>query len=102
MDQRASLGEGPDRAEERRLPPGAEDIDVGRLFHATLVLVSSVARACLARPVLAIFAEVPPGELVSALGSDAAKDALIVTAKTNLVSMILILAFGTPAAYWLP
>ena len=63
--------------------------------------MTSVALAFLALPVLAIFAQVPPGELVSALGSDAAKDALIVTAKTNLVSMILILAFGTPAAYWI-
>jgi len=63
--------------------------------------MTSVALAFLALPVLAIFAQVPPGELVSALWSDAAKDALIVTAKTNLVSMILILAFGTPAAYWI-
>ena len=63
--------------------------------------MTSVALAFLALPVVAIFAQVPPGELVSALGSDAAKDALIVTAKTNLVSMILILAFGTPAAYWI-
>ncbi len=57
--------------------------------------------AFLVLPVVAIFFRVPPGELVSALGSDAAKDALVVTAKTNLVSMALILLFGTPAAYWI-
>ncbi len=38
---------------------------------------------------------------MSALGSEAAKDALVVTAKTNAVSMALILLFGTPTAYWI-
>ena len=60
-----------------------------------------MALAFLVLPVVAIFARVPPGELISALGSEAAKDALVVTAKTNLVSMVLILGFGTPAAYWI-
>jgi molybdate transport system permease protein len=44
---------------------------------------------------------VPPGELVSALGSDASRHALVVTAKANLASMLLILVFGTPTAYWI-
>jgi molybdate transport system permease protein len=101
MGQVAALGQGSDRAQERRLPPGTQDIDVGWLFRAGLVLATGVALAFLVLPVVAIFAQVPPGELVSALGSDAAKDALIVTAKTNLVSMALILLFGTPAAYWI-
>ncbi len=48
-----------------------------------------------------MFLRVPPGELVSALGSDAAQDAIRVTAETNAVAMILILGFGTPAAYWI-
>ena len=43
----------------------------------------------------------PPGELFSALGSDAAVDALRVTAETNAIAMALILGFGTPAAYWI-
>ena len=60
-----------------------------------------MALVFLVLPIVAIFARVPPGELVSALGTDAAKDALIVTAKTNAVSMLLILAFGTPTAYWI-
>ena len=60
-----------------------------------------MALAFLVLPVVAIFARVPPGELISALGTEAAKDALVVTAKTNLVSMVLILGFGTPAAYWI-
>jgi molybdate transport system permease protein len=59
-----------------------------------------VALAFLLLPVVAIFARVPPGELVSALGSDAAVDALRVTAETIVVAMTLILVFGTPTAYW--
>jgi molybdate transport system permease protein len=44
---------------------------------------------------------VPPGDLLSALGSSAARDALRVTAETIAVSMLLILGFGTPTAYWI-
>ncbi len=71
------------------------------LFRATLALATSVALAFLVLPVVAIFARVPPGELINALGSDAAKDALRVTLETNAISMALIILFGTPAAYWI-
>ena len=70
------------------------------LFRAALVLATSVALLFLILPIAAVFLRVPPGELVSALGSDAAVDALLVTASTNAISMALILLFGTPAAYW--
>ena len=50
---------------------------------------------------LAIFVRVPPGELIAALGSDAAVDAIIVTLETNAISMVLIILFGTPTAYWI-
>lgn len=50
---------------------------------------------------VAIFLRVPPADLVSALGTTAARDALVVTAETNAVSMLLILLFGTPTAYWI-
>jgi molybdate transport system permease protein len=74
---------------------------VNILFRATLALATSVALAFLVLPVVAIFARVPPGELIDALGSDAAKDALRVTLETNAISMALIILFGTPAAYWI-
>jgi molybdate transport system permease protein len=48
-----------------------------------------------------VFLRVPPGELVSALGSRPAVDAIRVTAETIAVAMVLILGFGTPAAYWI-
>jgi molybdate transport system permease protein len=52
-------------------------------------------------PVVAVFLQVPPGDLVSALGSDAARAALRVTAETISIAMLAILVFGTPAAYWI-
>ncbi len=50
---------------------------------------------------MAVFLQVPPGDLVSALGTQAAQDALRVTAETITVSMVAILVLGTPAAYWI-
>ena len=52
-------------------------------------------------PVVAVFLQVPPSDLVSALGSSAARDALRVTAETITISMLAILVLGTPAAYWI-
>jgi len=52
-------------------------------------------------PIVAVFLQVPPGELVSALGSSAALDALRVTAETISIAMLAILLLGTPAAYWI-
>ena len=73
----------------------------GRVFGAALGLATGAALLFLLLPVVAIFTWTSPGELVSALGSDAAKDALRVTAETNAIAMALIVLFGTPAAYWL-
>ena len=52
-------------------------------------------------PIAAVFLRVPPRDLVSALGTTAARDALRVTAETIAVSMVAILVVGTPAAYWI-
>jgi molybdate transport system permease protein len=74
---------------------------VSRIFTVVLWAATILALAFLVVPVVAIFLQVPPHELVDALGSESAKDALVVTAKTNAISMALILLFGTPAAYWI-
>jgi molybdate transport system permease protein len=50
--------------------------------------------------VAAIFLRVPPGDLFAALRTDAALDAIVVTLETNAISMVLIIVFGTPTAYW--
>ena len=72
-------------------------------YGFTLVLLAAlvVAAAFLLVPVLAIFLEVPLRELLGQLDSDVAVDAFRVTAKTNAISMALILGVGTPAAYLL-
>jgi molybdate transport system permease protein len=52
-------------------------------------------------PVVAVFANVGPGELVEALGQDSAREALWLSVKTSAIAMALIVLFGTPAAYLL-
>ena len=100
MGQDGPVGEGPDGAQERRVPAASEGVVVNRLFRGTLVLAAGLALGFLLLPIVAIFLRVPPGELVSALRSDVAKDALVVTFETNLIALALILLLGTPTAYW--
>jgi molybdate transport system permease protein len=71
-----------------------------RLFTALLVAGAALALAFLVLPLLAIFLRVPPGDLLSQLGSDVVADAVVVTAKATLVSQALILLVGTPMAYF--
>jgi len=101
MDKDTSLGQGAGRSQELRLPPAPGSVVVDRLFRAALVVMTGAALLFLLLPVAAVFLKVSPGELVSALGSSAARDALEVTAETIAVAMVLILGFGTPTAYWI-
>ena len=74
----------------------------GRYAFSLVLLAALVVTAgFLLIPMLAIFLEVPLRELVGQLDSDVAVDAFRVTAKTNAISMALILGVGTPAAYFL-
>ena len=72
-----------------------------RLFGVVLVLCLVLVLAFLLLPLVAIFARIPPGDLFSQFGNAVVVDALIVTAKTNLVAQAIILTIGTPAAYFL-
>jgi molybdate transport system permease protein len=101
VDPGPPLRQGPGRTPGRRLPRDPEGRVVDRVFRVTLALATGVALLFLLLPVAAIFLRVPPADLVSALGTPAAKDALVVTAVTNAVAMALIVLLGTPAAYWL-
>ena len=58
-----------------------------------------IAFAFLALPIVAIFTQVSPGRLVSLLGKPIVTDALVVSFKTTVAAQVLILLFGTPAAY---
>ena len=70
-------------------------------FTALLALCLGVALAFLTVPIIALFTEVPLSDVPGLLRDPAVQDALIVTARTNAVANVLILAFGTPAAYLL-
>jgi molybdate transport system permease protein len=100
MDQEVALAEGPGGSPKLRVP-SAPRYALDRLFPAALVAATGAALVFLLLPVVAVFLRVSPTDLVSALGTDAARDALRVTAETNAVALGLILAFGTPAAYWI-
>jgi ABC-type sulfate transport system permease component len=72
---------------------------VNRLFGAALWAATALALAFFVVPIAAIFLRVPPAELVDALGSDVARDALRVTLETTVVAQVVIVVVGTPAAY---
>jgi molybdate transport system permease protein len=70
-------------------------------FSALLGGTLALTLAFLLLPVIAIFLRISPVDLVRQLGSEAAVDAILVTAKLSLISHVLILVVGTPAAYLL-
>ena len=70
-------------------------------FAVLLVAALAVTLAFLILPIVAIFADTPPGDLIDSLGSDASRDALWLSLKTTLAAMIVIVVVGTPAAYLL-
>jgi molybdate transport system permease protein len=72
---------------------------VSRLFAVGVVAAAGVTLLFLLLPIVAIFARVPPGDLVSALGRGQATDALIVSIETNLIALGLIVLLGTPTAW---
>jgi molybdate transport system permease protein len=72
---------------------------VNRVFPALLWLAAGVALTFLLLPLVALVTRVGPAELLDALGSEVARDALVVTLETTLVAQALILLVGTPAAY---
>jgi molybdate transport system permease protein len=70
-------------------------------FPALLVLALALTLTFLTLPVVAIFADSSPAALVDALGDQAARDALWLSLKTTAISLAIIVAVGTPAAYLL-
>ncbi|MEA2310841.1 MAG: molybdate transport system permease protein [Solirubrobacteraceae bacterium] len=70
-------------------------------FPAVLVVALAAALAFLTLPVLAIFLDTSPGELLSSLGDAAAIDALRLSLVCSAIAVAIIVAVGTPAAYFL-
>jgi len=76
-------------------------VTASRLFPLALVASLGVALAFLTLPLLAIFLESSPGELLASLGEPGALDALGLSLQTTGVALALIVALGTPAAWLL-
>jgi molybdate transport system permease protein len=73
----------------------------GRAFTVLLALAAGVALTFLALPLVALFTEVPLGDVPGLLREPAVRDAIAVTARTNAVANVLIVGVGTPVAYLL-
>jgi len=70
-------------------------------FGVATALALAVALTFLTLPIVALFVEQPPGELIDALGEEGALDALWLSLRTTTAAMVLIVGIGTPAAYFL-
>jgi molybdate transport system permease protein len=70
-------------------------------FPALLAAALALALGFLTLPVLAIFVERPPAELIGSLGEPGALDALWLSLRTTAAALALIVLVGTPAAYLL-
>jgi molybdate transport system permease protein len=72
-----------------------------RWFAAALFCALALALTFLTLPVVAIFVEATPGELVSSLDDRGVLDALWLSLRTTLIALAIIVVVGTPAAYLL-
>jgi molybdate transport system permease protein len=70
-------------------------------FAALLALSLAVTLTFLTLPIVAIFLDSSPADLVSSLGEPGALDALWLSLRTTGISIVIILLVGTPAAYLL-
>jgi molybdate transport system permease protein len=70
-------------------------------FGALLALCLAAVLTFLTLPVVAIFVDSSPAELIDSLGEEGALDALWLSLKCTAASIAIILAVGTPAAYLL-
>jgi molybdate transport system permease protein len=72
-----------------------------RAFPVLLALALAVTLTFLTVPIVAIFVDSSPAELIDSLGEPGALDALWLSLRTTAMALALILLVGTPAAYLL-
>lgn len=73
-----------------------------RSWFAGVAFVAALATVVfLLVPVIAVFANVSPSRLVEALGEEASREALLLSLKTTLIALAIVVVVGTPAAYLL-
>jgi molybdate transport system permease protein len=70
-------------------------------FVVGITAALAVALAFLTLPVVAVFVDSPPSDLLAALGEEGALDALWLSLRTTAIALAIIVAIGTPAAYLL-
>lgn len=70
-------------------------------FVIVLTVALSAVLAFLILPVVAIFANTGPGELLESLGEAQSREALWLSLRTTLAALAVIVVVGTPAAYLL-
>ena len=71
------------------------------LFRLSLGAALAIALLFLTLPVVAIFVDSSPGELIGSLDEPGALDALWLSLRATAAALVLILVIGTPAAYLL-
>jgi molybdate transport system permease protein len=72
-----------------------------RWFPPALAAALALALAFLTLPVLAVFVDSTPADLVRSLGEEGTLDALWLSLKTSVAALAIIVVVGTPAAYLL-
>jgi molybdate transport system permease protein len=72
-----------------------------RWFPVLLALALTVALTFLTLPIVAIFVDSSPSELIDSLGEEGALDALWLSLRTTATALAIIVVVGTPAAYLL-
>ncbi|HEX3318497.1 MAG TPA: ABC transporter permease [Solirubrobacteraceae bacterium] len=70
-----------------------------RLFPVALIAAAAVTLAFLALPVIAIFTDVSPSELLDSLDDPTTVDALRLSLETTVIALAVILLMGTPVAW---
>jgi molybdate transport system permease protein len=73
----------------------------GGWFAVAVTAAAALALVFLVLPVVAIFTDASPAELARSLGKPGALEALWLSLRTTAAAVVLILAVGTPAAYYL-
>jgi molybdate transport system permease protein len=87
---------------ERAAPTGRFDERVRSAWFPLLLAVAlALALTFLTLPVVAIFVDSSPGQLLDSLGEPGALDALWLSLRATAASLAIILVVGTPAAYLL-
>jgi molybdate transport system permease protein len=68
-------------------------------FRALIFLALAVTLAFLVLPVLAIFVDTSPAQLIASLGESESLQALRLSLETSAIAIAIIVLIGTPAAY---